>query len=339
MSEAESSEFKGIYSQLSPRLVDEAYLLNDAYDIRAQAAKTEAKAAELEEELDREAYTEIEALLETKDLGHDEFLIAYESALLKLRQSARPLSEFNRAMELRSLLAPGVFLKTANDNIVTVAQSENGDPNYGIFPVLYRYDQRAFSNAVFVEFGWSVPVEEVDKPVLISGRTTVGKDAITKELDDRYSRHNINELESGVLQRAAAHYDKLGDVEKARRLKEKAVDLLVEFFSKEVFTTTSFRIYSHNVETNLDELEELNAEKYKDVLETAKRQAALGNYRDNIFLMVEAYAVNLAKRTAREEGKDSYYGPTPTEIAQLYADFALEGSALLEEMRLASEQE
>src|ERR1700712_4334724 len=111
MSELEAAGSKGLYSQLPSQLVEKAYLENEVHDIRARAQAIGAQAYALETEagiieIGLEAYYReaFDVLMNSEGMEHDEFLQAYQTALLNLDRNAPEFKEFEAMMELRTQL-------------------------------------------------------------------------------------------------------------------------------------------------------------------------------------------------------------------------------------------
>ncbi|HWT40835.1 MAG TPA: hypothetical protein VN081_06255 [Dongiaceae bacterium] len=326
MDQSESTQARGVYDQLSPALIEEAYLENYAYDLRRRSEYTDTLVAEFAARRHDEANSAIKALEAVEGLSHDEFLRSYQLILSNLDRLDPSVRDFEKMMDIRRQLVPGEFLYQ-NDSIATLLAPESSDDgNYGIRPKLLPHGKSSY------RLHWEVTISESDKPATLGQDVLLGREAILNRLRDRLYVNNRNVPKgrrSSYLRKQAALYDKLGEPY-AFQLNKEAVEA-AETHLNDILLNPLSRYEPTDVSSNFSVLEVLDEGAYEKVLSAVKKTAAKGYFKESTLELVGGYLDYMAQKTAHTKGEATYNIPTPAEVAQLYADFAKEGETLIEQ--------
>lgn len=326
---ASSGHTKGHYEQLSEKVRREADLLNEAFDLHKRTDGIEAEVDAISAQLTEEFKSECEALISEEDVSHDDFLRRYQELLLKLPQRSPEVSEFNVMMEIRSQLAPGVFLKKGDHYpIVTVAApTDESDGNFGIQPVLIPSQDKPWGRSA-VNLVWQVPIEGDESSLCVDWRFSVGKDKILEGLDKTFfsQRTRLSENSYDDIRRGVRHYQSIGEIDKAQRLKGKTAATINKCFDHILRTTDMSYKEKEDLPNQLDTLREFDPASYDAFLEDVKVRMARG-YSQEVAQLVLDYIVN--EEAVQAETTDEDMSSVQLRIARKTLAFIEEGEVLL----------
>lgn len=335
MTEAQFGEYSSRYDRLPQGIWDEAALMNQAFDIHAEANKLENVSGEIHERLSQESNAQIEALVGNNTLSHDDFLRTYENALLGYSRNSHPVHEFHKMMNLREQLEPGAHMLTSQGVLLTIAQPEDSEDSINdIKPLLAKQDKLNGWGET-INFYWVVPTEETDTPVFVDkDSVTVGRDDIIRMLDRKYHR-DADEFGSTSypikMRQAALQFKKLGDSERAAHYEQVSRTRIRALFNEDLYRASSSDQSQILSPTVMEFFSEVDNEGYADFIKEIKLYAADDRYQELVLKAIKGHADVVARYSARVEGKSTYTPATQLEVVELYAAFITEGQSLLEQ--------
>ncbi|HMM62140.1 MAG TPA: hypothetical protein PKC86_01120 [Candidatus Saccharibacteria bacterium] len=319
MAKTKKFETASSYTLLDPKVQEEATLLNQAYDLRVGADKKEKDAEQLRVDRYQEFNDEVVALMVEQDIiDSDELLRRYYSSILKLDQSSLETELFNKMMDVRARLKPGVYVMGAKDSVWKITKNnDSGDAD--VRPILGFIETDKALNTRTVSLHWSAVVTEKDERVDIFDDTIVGREAILKKFNfDIDLVKNYPE----AMSRYIRAYEKLGELDKAQRFKDMAVEYSKQSLEGAVFGHGMSNPAS-DIPLHLTILSEFEEPKFNQFLDRTKKDAARNLHR-NLVEEVIKYVVRTKK-----ESKGDMSHPTALEVAQARVGFIEEGELLL----------
>lgn len=324
MPESEGSAAQKKENNTVPLEVEElAYAMNAARDAKKDVTDKEIR-------LNDSIAEKISLLVSDTPPEHDEFLRAYQDILLMGSSKLPRVKQFEQALELRSKLVPGEFLLVRDEVVQTREADQDGAD--GIRPKVTQIDRSDIRNMISryndtIYLTWEVPLVDSDNLIEVNDGSVLGGDDVLKHLDrkwagDLHDRNLLMYVPLGVV-----NYERIGEPDKAKKLKSRALDQIRNYFEKDVFTQK--QVQSADIMAAFFVLRQLSPEDYDELIVATKKYAGSGQYTSNILQIIKHVADENARDTARANPGSEYSEPTSAQKAQLFADFAKEGEELL----------
>jgi hypothetical protein len=328
MSLHEKEEFRSTPDQIPPQVIESAWLLAEAERLKLSVDDLEGRAQDLHNQLDEEFNQEVQQLIEIQgSITPDEFEARYQAALLKLDHNAQPVIKFTQMRALKDLLLPGVFFSTNRDQLVTVATPKESTDFVSEFILSQPESSRP-------RLAIEVKIEEREEPLVIADTipATIGKDAIVKQLDERRFSDSDGATDSVSYRlQTVLMYEKIGEHEKAARLKADTLDLVWRLLN----TILNHRELGYEDERKLGSLLSMltyiDESEYEAFLDEIRKKSALGNAKELVAYVIAHDASKIAMDNARQKNLDKYTPASQLDIALHHVTFVQSGMALLAE--------